>query len=212
MAQYTRLRPLDDIPGIRLRLADETDPVWQATEHALGMPEAPIPFWAFAWAGGIALARYVFERPDEVAGRQVLDLAAGSGLCAIAALQAGASNATAADIDPFAGTAVALNARANGVHVDFIGRDLLDERPPHVDVILAGDTWYEAPLAARVAPWLAWAAQRGTRVLVGDPGRRYLPATGIVQLAEYAVHTTTALEDSEMVTARVYAIDPHGQG
>jgi predicted nicotinamide N-methyase len=200
VAQYTRLRPLDDIPAIRLHLADDPEPVWHATAETLGVREAPIPFWAFAWAGGIALARYVLEHPDEVVGRRVLDLATGSGLCAIAAVRAGSSNATAADIDPFAAIAVALNARTNGVRVDFIGRDLLDEEPPAADVILAGDTWYEAPFAERVARWLGLAAERGTRVLLGDPGRRYRPATGLVQLAEYEVHT-----------ARVYTIDHPGQ-
>jgi predicted nicotinamide N-methyase len=211
VAQYTRLRPLDDVPGIRLHLADDAEPVWHATADALGLREAPIPFWAFAWAGGIALARYILDQPAEVGGRQVLDLATGSGLCAIAALRAGASSAIAADVDAFAEVAVARNARANGVRVGFVGRDLLDAEPPDVDVVLAGDTWYEAPLAERVAPWLVRAAARGARVLVGDPGRRYLPASGLVQLAEYQVRTTTALEDRDVVTARVYAIDHRRQ-
>lgn len=138
----------------------------------------------------------------------MLDLATGSGLCAIAAVRAGAATVSGADIDPFAEAAAALNARANAVRIGFTGRDLLDDEPPLVDVILAGDTWYEGPLAERVAPWLARAAARGTRVLVGDPGRRYLPTVGLVPLASYEVHTTTGLEDRDVVTGRVFTLDP----
>jgi predicted nicotinamide N-methyase len=206
VARYTRLQPLHDLPTVRLHLAHDVGPVWRATEAALGAGEAPIPFWAFAWAGGLAIARYIVEHPEEVANQSVLDFATGSGLCAIAAMRAGASNATGADIDPFAEAAVALNARANAVRIGFIGRDLLDEEPPAADVILAGDTWYEGPLAERVAPWLARAAARGARVLVGDPGRRYLPAIDLKPVAAYEVHTTTQLEDRDIVTAHVYAL------
>ena len=195
-----------DVPTVRLHLADDLDPVWRATAEALGADDVPIPFWAFAWAGGIAIARYLVEHPEAVAGRTVLDLATGSGLCAIAAVQAGAARANGADIDPFAEAAIGINARANAVRVGFIGRDLLDEEPPPADVILAGDTWYEAPLAERVLPWLARAATAGTTVLVGDPGRRYLPAVGLLQLAAYEVHTTTQLEDRAVVTARVFTL------
>src|SRR5205823_6864003 len=123
-----------------LHLAEDVAPVWQATEAALETAGVPIPFWAFAWAGGLALARYVLEHPDEVRGRSVLDFATGSGLVAIAAAVAGAAAVSAADIDPFAEAAVALNARANGVRPAFVGRDLLDEEPPDVDVLLAADT------------------------------------------------------------------------
>lgn len=206
VARYTRLQWLRDVPTVRLHMADDVGPLWRETEAALGAAGAPIPFWAFAWAGGIAIARYIVEHPEEVANRNVLDLATGSGMCAIAAMRAGASKATGVDIDPFAEAAVGLNARANAVRISFIGRDLLDEEPPDADVILAGDTWYEGPLAERVAPWLTRAAARGTRVLVGDPGRRYLPAIGFVQLAAYEVHTTTQLEDRDVVTARVFTL------
>lgn len=194
------------VPGIRLHLADDVAPVWHATEEALGIGGAPIPFWAFAWAGGLALARFMQEHPDEVEGRRVLDLATGSGLVAIAAVLAGASSVTAADVDPFAEAAVGLNARANGVKVAFISRDLLDDEPPDVDVLLAADTWYESPLAERVLPWLRAAAQRGTRVLVGDPGRRYLPSSGLVPLASYEVQTTTRLEDHAILRASVFTL------
>ncbi len=213
VARHTRLHEVEGLPGLRLHLAHDIETLWPATEAALGIDGAPIPFWAFAWAGGIALARYVREHPNTVAGRRVLDIATGSGLVAIAAAQAGAADVVAADIDPFAEVAVALNARANGVHVGYAGRDLLLEPPPDVEVLLAGDTWYEGPLAERVLPWLREAAANGTRVLLGDPGRRYLPATaanGLVELARYEVRTTTVLEDREVVTSRVFRLDPPG--
>jgi predicted nicotinamide N-methyase len=210
--RHTRLRDVEGVPGIRLHLADEVEPLWHATEEALGLGEAgaPIPFWAFAWAGGLALAGWLLEHPDEVRGRRVLDFATGSGLAAIAAARAGAGHVLAVDIDPFAEAAVALNARANRVHVTYAGRDLLPDRPPHdVDVLLAADTWYEGPLAARVLPWLRAAAARGTRVLVADPGRKYLPdpaATGLETLAIREVHATTTLEDREVIASTVYAL------
>ncbi|MEA2538167.1 MAG: hypothetical protein QOF11_2401 [Chloroflexota bacterium] len=210
VARHTRLQPVPGIPGIRLHLADDVAPVWRATEAALGVAGAPIPFWAFAWAGGLALARFVREHPEEVEGRQVLDLATGSGIVAIAALLAGAASVTAADIDPFAEAAVGLNARANGVRIPFVGRDLLDDDPPDVDVVLAADTWYEGPLAERMLPWLQAAARRGTRILVGDPGRRYLPPSGLVPLAAYQVETTTRLEDRTILRSRVFALASQG--
>ena len=206
VAHHTRLRPVPGLPGIRLHLADDVEPVWRATEAALGIAGAPIPFWAFAWAGGLGLARFLQEHPDEVGGRRVLDLATGSGLVAIAAVLSGASAVTAADIDPFAEAAVALNARANGVRIGFVGRDLLDDEPPDVDVLLAADTWYEGPLAERMLPWLRAAAGRGTRVLVGDPGRRHLPVSGLVPLASYDVQTTTRLEAQAVLQTKVFTL------
>jgi predicted nicotinamide N-methyase len=206
VAHHTRLQPVAGIAGIRLHLAEDVAPVWHATEAALGLAGAPIPYWAFAWAGGLALARFLQDHPDEVKGRRVLDLATGSGLVAIAASLAGASAVSAADVDPFAEAAVGMNARANGVRIAFVGRDLLDEEPPDVDVLLVADTWYEGPLAERVMPWLRAAAQRGIRVLVGDPGRRYLPASGLLQLASYEVQTTTRLEDRAIVQSRVFTL------
>ena len=156
--RHTRLRPVPGIEGIRLHLADEVLPLWHAVQVETGDPEAALPYWAFAWGGGLAIARYLREHPRAVAGRRVFDLAAGSGLCAIAALGAGASEATSADIDAFAWVSVELNARANGRRVSVVRRDVLDEEPPDVDVILAGDCWYDARLAERVLPWLrrAW--------------------------------------------------------
>jgi predicted nicotinamide N-methyase len=206
VSRYTRLRPVEGVAEVRLHLADEAAPVWRATETALGIAGAAIPFWAFAWAGGLAIARYLQEHPDEVIGKQVVDLATGSGLCAIVAMRHGAERSVGIDIDPFAEAAVELNARANGVRVGFIGRDVLDDDPPETDVLLAGDTWYESPLAERVLPWLRRAAAGGTRVLIGDPGRRYLPANDLVPLAGYDVHTTTQLEDREVLRARVFTL------
>jgi predicted nicotinamide N-methyase len=145
-----------------------------------------------------------------VAGRRVFDLGSGSGLCAIAAMAAGASAATGADIDRFAAAAIALNARANGRRIAVVGHDVLDEDVPNVDVILAGDCWYEAGLAARVLPWLRRAGDRGIDILVGDPGRRYLPTAELVELAAYDVHTTTELEDLDLKQGRVYALRPAG--
>ena len=198
------------MPGVRLHLADAVEPVWHALEETLGIDGAPIPFWAFAWAGGLALSRWLQEHPDEVAGRQVLDLATGSGLVAIVAARCGAADVTAVDIDPFAEAAVALNGRTNHVRVGYSTRDLLDEPAPAVDVLLAADTWYEGPLADRVLPWLRGAAAAGTRVLAGDPGRKYLPepaASGLIELARYPVQTTTTLEDREVVDGRVFVVE-----
>ncbi|MEO5965340.1 MAG: 50S ribosomal protein L11 methyltransferase [Candidatus Limnocylindrales bacterium] len=210
VARHTRLRDVDGVEGIRLYLADDVEAVWRATEVALGIDGAPIPFWAFAWAGGLALARWVSEHPDSVRGREVLDFATGSGLVAIAAARAGAAFVTASDIDPFAEAAFEMNIRANGVHARYVRHDLLDEEPPPADVLLAADTWYEGPLAERVLPWLRAAAARGTRVIVGDPGRRYLPpvaTAGLVELACYDVRTTTTLEDRPVVQSRVFALE-----
>jgi len=206
VAHHTRAQTLPGLPGLRLHLADDAVPVWQATEAATGVAGAPLPFWAFAWSGGLALARYLVEHPEEVRGRRVLDFATGSGLVAIVAAQAGAASVAAVDIDPFAEAAVGINAKANGVRIEYIGRDLLGEPPPDVDVLLAADTWYEGPFAERAYPWLLAAAAQGSRVLVGDPGRIYRPADGLHEIASFEVETTTKLEDRAVVTGRVYVV------
>lgn len=189
---------------MRLHLADDALALWRAVQVATGDDDAALPYWGFAWAGGLALARFIGDRPATVAGKRVLDLASGSGLVAIAAMQAGAARTLASDIDPFAHAAIELNARANHVRVGLVPRDLLDEAPPDVDVILAGDCFYEADLAARVGGWLAQAWTAGIEVLVGDPGRRYLPAQDLVELASYEVRTTTELEDLARKRAGVH--------
>jgi predicted nicotinamide N-methyase len=181
-------------------------PLWRAVQVETGDPDAGLPYWAFAWAGGLAIGRYLREHPATVAGRHVFDLASGSGLCAIAAMHAGASAATATDIDAFAAAAIELNARANGCRVSAVRRDVLDGEAPDADVILAGDCWYEARLAERVLPWLLQARATGIDVLIGDPGRRYLPTDALVELASYDVQTTTELEDLASKQGRVYRL------
>jgi predicted nicotinamide N-methyase len=206
--RQTRLRPVPGLEEVRLHLADEVLPLWHAVQVETGDPDAALPYWAFAWSGGLAIGRYLREHPEAVAGRHVFDLASGSGLCAIAAMHAGARAVTCADIDAFAAAAIELNARANGRRVTVVRRDVLDDEPPEVDVILAGDCWYEASLAERVLPLLHRARDRGIDVLVGDPGRRYLPTDELVELASYDVRTTTELEDLERKQGRVYALRP----
>jgi predicted nicotinamide N-methyase len=204
--ENTRLQQPPHTPELTLHLADEITPIWKMTEEALAEIGLPPPFWAFAWAGGQALARYILDNPDEVAGKRVIDFASGSGIVAIAAMKAGAFSVLAADIDGFCGAALTLNAKANGVAIDFTDRDLLDEAAPRADVILAGDICYEKPLAARVMDWLAAAHVGGTRVLIGDPGRSYFPRIGLEKLAEYQVETTRELEDREVKKTAVWTL------
>ena len=191
----TRLQQPPHTPEIALHLADEITPIWRLTEEALGELGLAPPFWAFAWAGGQALARYVLDHPEIVVGRRVLDFATGSGLVGIAAMKAGALSVLGADIDPFCAAAVALNAEVNGVTMRFTRENLLERDPPNVDVILAGDISYEKPVAERVRAWLAQAHESGTRAYFGDPRRSYFSIDGLVQLAEYEVETTRELED-----------------
>lgn len=204
--ENTRLQAPPHAPELKLHLADEITPIWRMTEEALEAMGLPPPFWAFAWAGGQALARYLLDHPEAVAGKRVVDFAAGSGIVAIAAMKAGAAHALAADIDSFCGPAIALNAAANGVAVDFTDADLLEAPPPAVDVILAGDICYEKPLAERVMGWLTAARTAGTQVLIGDPGRTYFPREGLTKLAEYQVPTTRELEDMEVKKTAVWTL------
>lgn len=206
VAANTRLQPVPHAPEISLHLADEVTPIWRLTEEELGELGLPPPFWAFAWAGGQALARYLLDHPHEVAGRRVLDFAAGSGLVGIAARKAGAASVLCADIDPFCAAAVAANAAANAVAIEFTADDLLDAPPPDVDVICAGDVCYEKPMTDRVLAWLARAKANGARVLIGDPGRTYFPRQGLAFLAEYRVPTTRELEDQEVKRSSVWAL------
>ncbi len=206
--RHTRLRPVPGLDRVRLHLADDVLALWRAVQTETGDPDTALPYWAFAWAGGLAVGRYLQEHPEAVAGRRVLDLASGSGLCGIAAMQAGASAVTAIDIDPFAAASIELNARANACRMTVVRRDVLDEEPPEVDVIMAGDCWYEARLADRVLPWLERARASGIDVVTGDPGRRYLPLEALVELAVYEVRTTTELEDLDLKHGHVYALRP----
>jgi predicted nicotinamide N-methyase len=194
----TRLHPVPHAPEILLHVADEATALWARTEEELGAVGLPPPFWAFAWAGGQALARYVLDRPDAVRGRRVLDFASGSGLVAIAAARAGAGRVEASDIDAFAVAAIRLNARANGVAEDLIDTDR------GWDTVLAGDICYERDLAARVVAWLEGLARRGALVLVGDPGRSYLPRERLEALATYEVPVTRTLEDADIKRTSVW--------
>lgn len=199
--------PVPHAPEITLLLAQEATPLWQKTEEELGEIGLPPPFWAFAWAGGQALARYLLDNPAVVRRRRVLDVASGSGLVAIAAMKAGALSAEACDIDAFAGAAMALNAALNGVVVtpriaDIVGRD------DGWEVVLAGDIAYERETAARVFAWLEALARRGATVLVGDPGRAYLPKEGLRLLATYGVPVSRDLEDNDIKQTRVFAVTP----
>jgi predicted nicotinamide N-methyase len=193
------------VPEIRLHLADEAHELWLKTEDELAEIGLPPPFWAFAWAGGQGLARYVLDHPQIVRGRTVLDFASGSGLVAIAAAKAGAASVVAADIDPFTAAAIAINAAANDVELHSTAADLIGTDHGW-DVVLAGDVFYDQSLAGRLVPWLAALAGRGAVVLVGDPGRSYLPAQLLEPLAEYRIAVTRALEDAEIKRTTVWRL------
>ena len=206
IAANTALLPVPLVPEIRLHLAHEAVPMWQKTEEELGEIGLPPPFWAFAWAGGQALARYVLDTPETVRGRHVLDLASGSGLVAIAAKMAGAASTLAADIDTFALAAISLNAAANAVSIRTTGADLLATPPTAFDIILVGDLFYERVLATRVLAWLETAQAQGSLVLIGDPGRSYLPKHRLASIAEYRVPHTRELEDAECKRSAVWQL------
>ena len=195
------------LPFLRLHLATEITPIWQATEAALERAGVAPPFWAFAWAGGQALARYVTDRPALVAGRSVLDVGAGGGLVAIAAMRAGAARAVAADIDPVAAAAARLNAKANGVAIETVTGDVIGSETT-AETVLVGDLCYERPLAERLTAWLRRLAAGGATVLVGDPGRAYLPRDFMVPLARYTVPTSLELEDRTERETSIWRLEP----
>ena len=195
------------VPEIRLHLATEITPIWQASEDSLASGNVPPPFWAFPWAGGQALARHVLDHHGIVAGKRVLDFGAGSGLVAIAAAQAGAARVSAAEIDDVAAGAIALNAALNGVTVEVETADLIGASGGSWDVVLVGDMCYEQPLADRLTAWLRMLAGDGITVLLGDPGRSYVPTTGLVALARYTVATSRELEDRESREGVVWRVE-----
>ena len=199
----TRLLPVPHAPEILLHVADEATELWRRTEEELGEIGLAPPFWAFAWAGGQALARYILDHPESVRGKRVLDFASGSGLVAIAAMKAGAAEAAACDIDAFAVAAIALNAGANGVAVSPVQADLVGQDGGW-DAVLAGDICYERDLAARVTGWLMSLSARGATVLIGDPGRSYLPRESLENLAQYQVPVTRTLEDADIKKTGVW--------
>ncbi|MBI3453304.1 MAG: methyltransferase [Rhodospirillales bacterium] len=191
------------VPELRLHLATEVTPLWQATEASLTRDDLQPPYWAFAWPGGQALARYAFDHPAAIRGRRVLDFAAGCGVAGIAAAKVGAASVLAADIDAFAATALALNARLNGATIEVTTDDLTAVEGAGWDIVLAGDVCYERPMAERVLPWLRRIVAAGATVLLGDPGRSYLPSEGIEEIARYTVPTSRDLEDCTARETRV---------
>ena len=199
----TRLLAPPLAPELRLHLADEAVELWTKTEAELQASGLPPPFWAFAWAGGQALARWIGDHPGGIAGRRALDFGSGSGIVAIAAALAGAANVEASEIDPFAQAAIALNAGENRVAVDVLCEDVIGADRGW-DVVLAGDVAYERDMAAAVFAWLEGLARRGALVLVGDPRRNYLALDRLECVAEYSVPTPRALEDAEIKRAGVF--------
>lgn len=204
------------VPELRLHLATETTRLWQSSGAELERDGIQSPFWAFAWPGGQALARYIIDHPHLVAGRRVLDLGAGSGIVSLAALWASASVVIANDTDPAATAAIALNAETNGLAsgLEIVARDMLEEPvlaedgSPLFDTVLAGDLLYENSLAARVMEWLERHAAAGADVLFGDPGRHYMPDTGTTLCASYTVPVSVELEDSQMKETGIWRVLP----
>jgi len=199
--EFTRARPAPFVPEVQLALADELVPLWQATEWRAAAPQPP-PFWAFAWPGSMAIARYVFDHADVVVGRRVLDYGAGSGLAAIAAARCGATESIASDVDPSASAATAHNARLNGVILTIVTANAA-ALGIGADVILAGDVCYEREPAEATLSWLRSQASRGVEVLLADPGRHYAPQHGLELLATYEVPVLRDLESRDVVRTRL---------
>lgn len=204
----TRLHRVPHVPEIELYVADEAMDIWERTEEQLEEIGLPPPFWAFAWAGGQALARYVLDHPETVTGKRILDFAAGSGLVAIAAKKAGADHVMASEIDEFALTAIDLNALHNDVEIIVDGTDLTQTDGSGYDVILAGDIFYEKSTADRVLAWLDKTLATGAAVLVGDPGRSYLPKSRLTELETYTIPVVRSLEDAEIKRTTVWRLNP----
>jgi predicted nicotinamide N-methyase len=207
IAQHTTIAAPAFVPEVELWTGGLAMPLWEQAALADARPAVPPPYWAWPWAGGLALARFVLDHPALVHGARVADVGAGGGIVAIAAALAGAGAVTAIDIEPFAVEACRLNAAANGVKVDVSEADPAGTDDGW-DVVLAGDLWYESELAARMEPWLRSLAARGATVLIGDLGRAYLPADGLVELAHYVVPTLDDLEHAASKEVRVFRILP----
>jgi len=206
IASHTALARPALVPEIELYLASEITPIWQASEEWLAARNIEPPFWAFAWPGSQALARLILDGAIPVAGKRVLDFAAGGGLAAIAAARAGAAEVEAAEIDPLAIAATRLNAAHNGVTVQASTADVVGQ-PCRWDTVLAGDVCYEAPMTGHIMPWLRGLAAQGAAVLLADPGRAYLPRAGLVPVARFSVPTTRELEDRESREVTVYRLE-----
>jgi predicted nicotinamide N-methyase len=201
----TRVSAPPHVPELKLHLADDAVALWEMTEEQLEQIGLPPPFWAFAWAGGQALARHVLDHPEIVRGRRVLDVASGCGIVGIAAMRAGAAHATCVDIDAFAAPAARLNAALNEVAIETSDADPLG-RPTAAEVVLVGDLFYDRDIAQRLLAWIVDLVAAGRTVLVGDPGRSYLPREALEKIAEYAVSTTKALEDAEVKRTGVWRL------
>ncbi|EGF89610.1 methyltransferase small domain protein [Asticcacaulis biprosthecium C19] len=208
IAAHTRALSVPSLPQITLYQADEVTPLWLMTEADMVRDRLAPPFWAFAWSGGQALARYLFDHPETVEGRRVLDLACGSGLVGIAAALNGAQSVICNDIDPYAETAVAMNAALNSVEPAFLAGNLLSGDPPPVDVVLAGDIAYEAPMTDAMLTFLRRCLAQGCDVWVGDPHRTYFPASGFERLARYDIVTNPDIEDAAVKPASVWRMSP----
>ena len=189
---HTVLGTAPHVPEIKLYLASEITPIWHATEAWLAENNLAPPFWAFAWPGGQALARHILDNPVLAAGKRVLDFAAGGGIAAIACALAGAARVEAAEIDPIALAAIALNAATNGVTVEPAGNVV--GTPCRWDVVMCGDVCYEAGMTGHIMPWLQ-TMTRTAEVWVADPGRTYLPKSGLIPFAHYRIDTSLELED-----------------
>jgi len=207
IAAHTAVTAPPLIPEFRLHLATEVTPLWQATEDSLGQIGLPPPYWAFPWVGGQAVARYILDHPEVARGRVVLDFAAGCGLIALAAARAGAAGVTAVDIDSFALSAIRLNAALNGLAVAVSDADVVGRPLPGVDLVLAGDVCYERPMAEAVIAWLRGLARAGVTVIIGDPGRSYLPRAGLTALARHVVPTISDVEDAESKATTVWRVE-----
>jgi predicted nicotinamide N-methyase len=194
------------VPELKLHLATEISPIWRATQTELDDLGLPPPYWAFCWPGGQALTRYLIDHPASVKAKRVLDFAAGSGISGIAAARAGAASVVAAEIDDFAAEAIRLNADLNKARVEVVTQDLVGRMDLGLDVVLAGDVCYERPMAERVFAWFEQLAESDVTVLMGDPGRAYLPRKGLAEVARYQVPTSIELEDKDMRLTLVWRI------
>lgn len=202
---YTDLTAPPLVPELRLHMATEVTPLWRATQDLLDDMDLPPPYWAFAWPGGQALARYLLDMPVEVRGKHVLSFAAGGGVDALAAARAGASVVEANEIDPIATAAIEANAAANGLSVRLTERDIMGQIDPAWDVVIAGDVFYEQPMAKRARAWFTELAARGVTVIFADPDRTYMPPAALIEpLADYDIPTSLELEDKPVRHTVVY--------
>jgi predicted nicotinamide N-methyase len=207
IVKETRVRPVPHAEEILLHVADEAMELWQKTEEDLGELGLAPPFWAFAWAGGQGLARYILDNPGQVAGKRIVDFACGSGLVGIAAMMAGAASCHAVDIDPFALAATRLNAALNKVSISAETADITEAGVPEADLVICGDVFYDSQMAGKVLRFLDRLQEAGIEVLVGDPGRSYLPRERLSELADYRVPVIGALEDNEIKHTRVFRLE-----